>query len=144
MFENADIRGEIIHLDAVLKKIYDNHDYPITIKELLTEVLLCTILMSSTLKYEGQLTLQFQSKSALSLLLVKCNNLFEVRALAQFDKDVEPSEYYKSITEGSLVVTIESNKLVKLLSSCSRWSLIDSTLKFKSGSSISIFFVSIY
>lgn len=113
LFDKHNVRGEIIHLDNVLKQIYGKHSYPNAIKSLLAEALLCSILMSSTLKFSGQLTLQFQSKKAITLLLVKCNNLFQTRALVQFDDKATNQDYFDSLIDGSLVVTIESDNKVK-------------------------------
>lgn len=113
MFDGTNIRGEIIRLEKVLQQIYQGHNYPTEIKNLLAETLLCALLMSSTLKYDGQLTLQFHSKKALSLLLVKCDNLFQVRALAQYQQNAEDGEYHSALENGSLIVTIESNRNVK-------------------------------
>lgn len=113
LFDDTNVKGQIIHLDNVLKQIYANHNYPLAIKKLLSEGLLCALLMSSTLKYKGQLTLQFQSKKALSLLLIKCNHLFEVRALAQFKPELDDDFYCQALNDGSLIVTIESDNVVK-------------------------------
>lgn len=113
LFDDTNIRGELIHLEKVIQKVYGKHNYPLPVKQALTECLLCGLLMSSTLKFEGQLTIQFQSKSAISLLLVKCNHLFQTRALAQFDDKASDAELANALDNGSLVVTIESDKNVK-------------------------------
>lgn len=113
LFDETNVRGEIIHLDKVLLQVFNKHDYPEVIKQILTETLLCSILMSSTLKFKGQLTVQFQSDKSISLLLVKCTNLFQVRALAKCTKDLKDQEYLTSLENGSLIITIESDHNVK-------------------------------
>ncbi len=113
LFDETNVRGEIIHLDKVLQQLFNKHNYPLAVEKLLTETLLCSILMSSTLKFNGQLTVQFQSKAAVSLLLIKCNNKFQVRGLAQFTKDLTDKEYINSLNNGSLIITIESDNNVK-------------------------------
>lgn len=113
LFDEHNVRGEIIHLEKVIEKTQGKHKYPDSICSLLSEALLCTLLMSSTLKYSGQLTVQFQSKKAISLLLVKCNHLFETRALVQFDDKATDQDYRDALNNGSLVVTIESDNKVK-------------------------------
>lgn len=113
LFDKHNVRGEIIHLDTVLTQIYSKHNYPSVVKSLLAEALLCSILMSSTLKFSGQLTLQFQSKKAISLLLVKCNNFFQTRAIVQFDEKANTEALRTALIDGSLVVTIESDNNVK-------------------------------
>ncbi len=113
LFDKHNVRGEIIHLETVLKLINAKHNYPIVIKSLLSEALLCSLLMSSTLKFSGQLTLQFQSKKAITLLLIKCNHLFQTRALVHFDDKATNKDYLDALTDGALVVTIESDNKVK-------------------------------
>lgn len=113
LFDEHNVRGEIIHLEKVIEKTQAKHNYPAFIQSVLNEALLCTLLMSSTLKYSGQLTLQFQSKKAIKLLLIKCNHLFETRALVQFDEKASNEDYLKALSDGSLVVTIEYDNKVK-------------------------------
>jgi molecular chaperone Hsp33 len=109
IFENADIRGHIVHLDNTLKEILVPHQYPKSIELLLTEAILSASLMSATIKYSGQLTIQFQSKGPLQLLLVKCSDTFQMRALAQFDEDVSDEKLVDCFKQGELVVTLEAD-----------------------------------
>ncbi len=113
VFETADIRGELVHLGETTEKILTPHHYPEPIKHILTEVTLCTILMAATIKFKGQMTVQFQGDDALKLLLVKCNHLFELRALAQYDENADKNDWINALTKGNLVVTIEMDEKVK-------------------------------
>jgi len=113
LLNDSNVRGEVIHLEKVIQKLFEKHNYPSAVKQLLIEALLCSVLMTSTLKFKGQLTVQFQSDKAISLLLIKCNNLFQVRALAQFTEDLSEAEYLASLENGSLSITIESSNAVK-------------------------------
>lgn len=112
IFDNADIRGQLVHLNETRDKILSPHQYPKQIEMLLTEVLLSATLMSATIKFSGQLTIQFQSKGILQLLLVKCDHEFKVRALAQYedDDDIDEAALNECLQNGSLVVTIEADK----------------------------------
>lgn len=113
LFESADIRGEIVHLDSCYQTIINQHAYPDCLKKLLGEALAATVLMNATIKYEGGLTLQFQSNGALSLLLVKCDHKQCIRALIQFDEQADNEAYLQSLAQGKLVITIESDKHVR-------------------------------
>lgn len=110
IFENADIRGQIVHLNETKDKILSPHHYPKQVERLLTEVLLSALLMSATIKFSGQLTIQFQSKGDLQLLLVKCDHQFNTRALAQYDEGITTSSLNDCLQNGTLVVTIEADK----------------------------------
>lgn len=113
VFETADIRGEVVHLGETLEKILTPHKYPQTIKKMLSETILCATLMAATIKFKGQMTIQFQGDEALKLLLVKCNHLFELRALAQFDENASTQDWLNALQAGNLVVTIEMDDKVK-------------------------------
>lgn len=112
IFEDADIRGEITHLNQSFNTIMQQHNYPQPVQLLLGEALSTAVLLCATLKFKGQLTLQFQSDGIIKMLVAKCNDLFEIRGLAQFDiealaKDMSSTEL---LGEGQLVVTIQSDE----------------------------------
>lgn len=113
IFESADIRGELVHLGDTLDEILTPHQYPKPIQDMLSEAVLCTVLITATIKFKGQITVQFQGDKALKLLLVKCNHDYELRALAQFDDQAEPDEWQDDLKQGNLVVTIEMDNKVK-------------------------------
>ncbi len=110
IFQHLDIRGEIVHLNDTLKQILKPHNYPKEIQKLLSEAVLCSVLITATIKFKGQVTVQFQSEDAIKLLLVKCNHQFEVRALAQYD---EHASYVDVLKNGKLAVTIETDDKVR-------------------------------
>lgn len=89
------------------------HDYPDTIQKLLGETVLATVLIAAILKFEGQLTLQFKSDKAITLLLAKCNHKFQVRALARFKQTASEAEFLEALQSGQMIVTIESNNSTK-------------------------------
>lgn len=112
IFENTDIRGEIVRLNATYCEILSKHHYPSVIKNILGEALIAACLLSATLKYDGQLTIQFQSQGTLKLLVAKCNQNNEIRALAQYDETALLNNDNLFIN-GQLVVTIEPDNKVK-------------------------------
>lgn len=107
MFENTSVRGEILHLEEALVQLYEPHAYPDSIKELLSEAVLCTLFIASAFKFSGVLTLQFQSEGALNLLLVKCNQRFELRAIAKYDEQASAKAYHQALEGGRMRVTIQ-------------------------------------
>lgn len=113
IFEKADIRGEIAHLDETYQKLLSFHHYPPLLKQLLGEALLAAVLMTATIKFKGQLTLQLQTNQVIKLLLVKCSHDFKVRALIQFDKDESSEKMAHALQEGKLVITIEPDDKVR-------------------------------
>ncbi len=107
LFDNSDVRGKTVRLNNSIRTIMDQHDYPPVIRSILGELLAASVLLSSTLKYEGQLTLQFQGESAIKMLVAKCNHKLEIRGLAQWDKDVDTEQLKQVFFSGKLIITVE-------------------------------------
>lgn len=110
IFEHSDVRGEIAHLNESFTTITKQHAYPSSIHNLLGEALVASVLLCATLKFQGELTLQFQSEGPLKLLVVKCNSQYHIRGVAQFDKQkIKIDENPASILgDGQLVVTLQT------------------------------------
>jgi molecular chaperone Hsp33 len=111
IFEHLPIRGEIVRLDESYREVLEKHAYPEPVKRILTEALLASILLMGSVKFEGHLTLQFQSKGFIKLLVARCNSEFHIRAVAQYDLDKteEIDGTSNLLGEGELVVTIAQN-----------------------------------
>lgn len=107
LFENASIRGEIVHLNTSYRSIINQHPYPVFIKKLLGEALVSISLLAAIFKLKGRLTLQFQSKGALKLLLVQCNDQLHLRGLVDAQKNITFDEMQASFQQGTLMVTLD-------------------------------------
>ena len=107
LFKNNNIRGERIVVGPSLQKAFNCHDYPELVKQLIGEAVAATLLISSTLKFEGTLSLQAQSDGPLSLLVVECNNHREFRALARWNNDKWAEETFaKLLSKGQIAITV--------------------------------------
>lgn len=107
IFENVSVRGEIVHLNESFQTIMQQHDYPSIIRQLLGEVLVAASLLSATIKYQGRLTVQFQGKDKLKLLLAQCDSQFHLRGLAQWEGELNEAELPTLLKQGVLVITID-------------------------------------
>ena len=83
--EALDVRGRVINMGPVLNSMLARHKYPAPVNKLLSEAIVLTALLGSTLKFEGRLTLQAQTDGAVSMLVVDFNAPDGLRAMAQFD-----------------------------------------------------------
>lgn len=108
ILENLPIRGEIVRLNESFEEILSKHDYPESVKTLLGEAILTAILLVGTIKFEGHLTLQFQSNGYIKLLVARCTSEYQIRALAQINSEVTPSssQGHHLLGSGELVVTL--------------------------------------
>ena len=71
MFEQAAIRGEVIHLDHSWQQVLSRHNYHPLVRNLLGETITAAVLLSATLKMEGRLTIQIQGNGPVSLLVAE-------------------------------------------------------------------------
>lgn len=106
IFENAPIRGEIVRLDATWRAVLERRNYPPALRELLGEMMAAAALLSATLKFDGSMIMQIQSNGPIRLLVVECTSERTLRALAQWDKDVQPAPLAELLGDGKLVITI--------------------------------------
>lgn len=113
LFSDLNIRGAIVRLEKSFQTIVAQHHYPKPIAILLGEALLATVLMTNTIKFRGQMTVQFQGEGPLELLVAKCDDLNNIRGLAQWVNDALAGDVVSSLSTGSLVVTIEPYDQVK-------------------------------
>lgn len=110
VFENSQIRGKFIRLDSTLSTILQQTAYPAEICELLSHTLCASALLSATLKYEGDLTIQFQSDGPLKMLVAKCDNQFRMRGTSRWDEESLPGQLKEAFEHGHLVITIKKYK----------------------------------
>lgn len=106
MFENAAIRGEIAHIDTTFAEIMNQRTYPPFIHNLLGEALVSCLLLSGSVKFEGELSLQFQSDKRLPLLLVQCDNQLNLRGFVKFEENLDIKEYAAAFLKGQMVLTM--------------------------------------
>jgi molecular chaperone Hsp33 len=107
VFENADIRGEIVHLDAAYGEITGIHQYAPGVSRLLGEFLAAAVLLSTTIKFEGRLILQAQSNGDIPLIMAECSNTLDIRAIANGAEQATASEFSSLLRDGQLAITIE-------------------------------------
>ncbi|ASQ44819.1 Hsp33 family molecular chaperone HslO [Legionella clemsonensis] len=106
IFENASIRGEIAHLQETYQTIMRQRPYPAMIKNLLGEALVSCLLLTGSIKFKGDLSLQFQGDKRLPLLIVQCDNLLRLRAFAKYEEGLQVIDYAEAFLKGQMVLTI--------------------------------------
>lgn len=107
LFENNAIRGEIVHLDATYRAVLERRDYPPVLRGLLGELMAAAALLATTIKFEGKLSLQAQGHGPVKLLFAECTSRHTLRALAQWEGDVESAPLPQLLGDGRMVITIE-------------------------------------
>jgi len=110
IFENAPIRGEIVHLDATWQAVLERRQYPPRVREVLGELMAAAALLTSTLKFDGRLIMQIQGKGPVSLLVVECTSDRTMRAIAQWQGEIPDAPLAALVGDGRLAVTIDPLK----------------------------------
>jgi len=109
LFENAPVRGELVHLNESYQTIVQQHAYPPLIRQLLGEALLVACLLTAIIKFKGRLTVQFKGTGKLKLLLAQCDDEFHLRGLVQHEGDLTPEELVGTQKQGVLTIMIDSD-----------------------------------
>ncbi len=108
IFEHAEIRGEIIHLNQSYQTIMAQQDYPPMVKRLLGEALMSCTLLTGSLQFEGEVSLQFQGNDDLPLLLVQCDHHLHIRGFAKFEPQRTDEAYAEAFLNGKLSLIINA------------------------------------
>ncbi|WP_246764579.1 Hsp33 family molecular chaperone HslO, partial [Cronobacter sakazakii] len=107
LFENYAVRGELVTVSETWKQILENHDYPMPVKTLLGELLVATSLLTATLKFAGDITVQLQGDGPMTLAVINGNNRQQMRGVARVQGDVPADASLKTLVgNGYLVITI--------------------------------------
>ncbi len=85
LFENSQVRGAWVRLSDSYQEISGQADYPVPVQHLLGESLVASVLMSSTLKFSGTLSLQANGDGPVTTLMAECSHDRYVRGLARFE-----------------------------------------------------------
>ena len=83
---SLDLRGRVVRLGSSLDHILAAHDYPPPVAKLLGEGIVLTVLLGSSLKFEGRFILQTQTDGPVRMLVVDFISPGRVRACARFDR----------------------------------------------------------
>lgn len=107
LFENYAVRGELVTVSETWKQILENHSYPQPVKNILGELLVATSLLTATLKFAGDITVQLQGDGPMTLAVINGNNHQQMRGVARVQGDVPENADLKTlIGNGYLVITI--------------------------------------
>ncbi|MEW5561807.1 Hsp33 family molecular chaperone HslO [Enterobacter asburiae] len=107
LFENVAVRGELVTVSETLEQVLANHNYPQPVKNVLAELLVATSLLTATLKFAGDITVQLQGDGPMSLAVINGNNNQQLRGVARVQGDIPENADLKTLVgNGYLVITI--------------------------------------
>ncbi|MFS8048384.1 Hsp33 family molecular chaperone [Rhizobium sp. BR 314] len=94
--EGLDVRGRAVQLGPLLDAILARHDYPTPVARLLAEAIVLTVLLGTSLKFEGKFTVQTKGDGPVDLLVADFSTPENVRAYARFNEEA----LAKAVAEG--------------------------------------------
>jgi len=80
--QNADVRGQVVHLQSSWQQVLATADYPASLRRLLGESLVASALFAGALKFEGSLSIHLRGSGALRLLFAECTHAGDLRGIA--------------------------------------------------------------
>lgn len=108
LFENTPVRGNIVNLTNTFQLALNKQQLPAGLKRALGELMAASALLTATLKMNGSLVLQIQSKGALKLLVVECTSDFGIRATAKWNGEINNDQnLFDLIEHGQFVITLD-------------------------------------
>ncbi len=107
------VRGRVVRLGDTITAILARHDYPDAVSRVLGEATALTVLLGSSLKFEGQFQLQTKTDGPVDMIVVDFRTPDCIRAYARFDKEAVaalgkgPHTTASLIGKGMLGLTID-------------------------------------
>jgi molecular chaperone Hsp33 len=112
--EGLDVRGRAVTLGPLTDSILNRHQYPAPVARLLSEAIALTVLLGTSLKFEGKLIIQTQTDGPVNLLVADFTTPDGVRAYARFDDEALSeavkqgrTEPHELLGQGILAFTID-------------------------------------
>jgi molecular chaperone Hsp33 len=108
--DGAPVRGEIVSISTAWQSVQERRDDPPVIRQILGDFVAAATLLSASLKFDGTLIIQAQSKGPISLLVVECSSNLTMRATVKLS--VEPTEIDPNATLADLLDASNTGRLV--------------------------------
>jgi molecular chaperone Hsp33 len=86
--EGLDVRGRTVQLGPLLDGVLGRHAYPPEVARLLAEAIALTVILGTSLKFDGKFIMQTQSDGPVNLLVADFRAPGSVRAYAGYDEEL--------------------------------------------------------
>jgi len=107
LFEDRNVRGELVKLCDSYQGILDSYHYPAIIQDLLGELMAAACLLTATLKFEGEVSLQIQSEGLVKYVVINGTHDQKLRGVARWNEQFKlPSCFAELFKKGYLAITL--------------------------------------
>jgi molecular chaperone Hsp33 len=117
LFDDCDIRGEIVTLGSSYREVLSHNQHVPAIRRLLGEFLAAAGLLSSTLKFDGRIILQARGDGPISTIMAECNHHNSLRGIVRVNDEIELTDelahqgsMQQLLGNGVLVISIEPQR----------------------------------
>jgi molecular chaperone Hsp33 len=110
MCDGAPVRGEIVSIGTAWQAVLERRNDPPAVRKILGDFVGAATLLTASLKFDGTLIIQAQSKGPVQLLVVECKSDLSMRATVKLS--VDPSEISPDASLGDLLDANHSGRLV--------------------------------
>ena len=112
VFENTPVRGNLVNLTHTFQQALHQQQLPLGLRHALGELMAASALLSATLKMNGALVLQIQSKGLLKLLVVECTSdldgAIKIRATAKWNGEISDEKtLFELVEQGHFMITLD-------------------------------------
>ena len=107
LFENADVRGELVQLEESYQQVLSTHEYPKVLQLLLGELMAASSLLTATLKFKGDIAVQIQGNGPVSLAVINGNDQQQLRGVARWQGQLaDDASLQELFGKGYIVITL--------------------------------------
>ncbi|WP_273047286.1 Hsp33 family molecular chaperone HslO [Pseudoalteromonas sp.] len=110
LFNELDVRGELVQIKSAYNEMIADHSYPAPVKALLGELLVATCLLTATLKFEGEIAVQLQGDGPVKYAVINGDDKQNMRGIARLQSEVTGTTVKELIGQGYMVITITPDK----------------------------------
>jgi molecular chaperone Hsp33 len=118
MCDGAPVRGEIVSIGSAWEAVLERRNDPPAVRAILGDFVGAATLLTASLKFDGTLIIQAQSKGPIQLLVVECKSDLSMRATVKLSVDPSQIPLYASL--GYLLDASQSGRLVITLDPADR------------------------
>ncbi|RDS79270.1 Hsp33 family molecular chaperone HslO [Dyella monticola] len=106
LLERAGVRGVIVRLGAAWREVAGRAEYPAPLLDLLGQTLTASALLTGNIKFDGALSIELKSASALRLLFAECSDAGRLRGLARWNGALPEALSLDELSQAVMAITI--------------------------------------
>ncbi len=101
LFPELGVRGAIVEFDEGIEAMLGSRPYPADVRRLLGQAVAAMPLLAANTKFDGRMSLQFQGKGELSMLVAQIERDLQLRGMAKSTADAAGD--FEALTHGGML-----------------------------------------